>query len=485
MNPLIDHAQQVTRRELLGNAAGAGLGMAALASLLCGDGLAAGPKPSRALHGLPHFPPKAKRIIYLMQSGAPSHVDLFDYKPGLEKLRGQQLPPAVQMGQRLTTMTEGKPQPILPGIAPFRQHGQCGAWLCDFLPHTASIADRVCFIKSMHTEAINHAPATTLLLCGAQQPGRPSIGAWLAYGLGSMNDDLPTFCVMTSRDKEASCGQLFYDYYWGSGFLPSKYQGVKFRAEGDPVLYLSNPPGVDKDLRRGLLDDLARLNEMRLKELGDPEIATRIAQYEMAYRMQTSVPELTDLRTEPQHVLEMYGPDVSRPGSFAANCLLARRLAERGVRYVQLIHAGWDQHNNLPTQLEIQCKDTDQPSAALVKDLAQRGLLDDTLVVWGGEFGRTVFGQGDINDKQKHGRDHHGRCFTIWLAGGGIRPGFTYGQTDDFCYNIVQDPVHIHDLQATLLHLLGIDHQKLTFKFQGRHFRLTDVHGHVVKPVVA
>jgi hypothetical protein len=389
------------------------------------------------------------------------------------------------MGQRLTTMTEGKPQPILPGIAQFRQHGECGAWLCDFLPHMGSIADDLCFIKSMHTEAINHAPATTLFLTGAQQPGRPSIGAWLSYGLGSANEDMPTFCVMTSRDREASCGQLFYDYYWGCGFLASKHQGVQFRPNGDPVLYLSNPPGVSPEIRRGILDDLARLNALKQQEIGDPEITTRISQYEMAYRMQTSVPDLVNLSTEPKHILDMYGPDVERAGSFARNCLLARRLAERGVRYVQLIHAGWDQHNNLPTQLEIQCRDTDQPSAALVKDLKQRGLLDDTLVIWGGEFGRTVFGQGDISNKKAHGRDHHGRCFTIWMAGGGVKPGTSFGETDDFCYNIARDPVHVHDFQATLLHLLGIDHERLTFKYQGRHYRLTDVHGRVVKEVLA
>jgi hypothetical protein len=486
MNRLWEHHLRLTRRQLFGRAA-TGIGTAALATLLAGDSPANPPSLSKSgggLPGLPHFPAKAKRVIYLLQSGAPSHVDLFDYKPSLAEKRGQDLPASVHMGQRLTTMTAGKPQPVLPGIAPFRQHGESGAWLCDFLPHTASIADDLCFIKSMHTEAINHAPAMTLFLCGAQQPGRPSMGAWLSYGLGSDNHDLPTFCVMTSRDKEASCGQLFYDYYWGSGFLPTKFQGVKFRSNGDPVLYLSNPPGMSAAVRRGLLDDLAKLNELKLADAGDPEIATRIAQYEMAYRMQTSVPELTDLASEPKHILDLYGPDVSRPGSFAQNCLLARRLAERGVRFVQLIHAGWDQHTNLPTQLEVQCRDTDQPSAALVKDLKQRGLLDDTLVIWGGEFGRTVFGQGDINNKQTHGRDHHGRCFTLWLAGGGMKNGFSYGETDDYCYNIARDPVHVHDFQATVLHQLGIDHEKLTFKFQGRHFRLTDVHGRVVREIL-
>jgi hypothetical protein len=471
MHPLFEQHTLTTRRQLL-----QGVGLAALTTLLGRDADAAPPQ----------FAPKAKRIVYLMQGGAPSHVDLFDYKPELAKRRGQELPASVQMGQRLTTMTAGqKTRPVLPGITGFKQYGQSGAWVCDFMPHTGSIADECCFIKSMNTEAINHAPAMTMLLSGAELPGRPSLGAWLSYGLGSMNQNLPTFVVMTSRDKEASCGQLFFEHYWGSGFLPSRYQGVQFRPGSDPVLYLSNPPGVSTEVRRGLLEDLGKLNEMKLKEMGDPEITTRIAQYEMAFRMQTSLPELADISKEPKHVLDMYGPDVQRPGSFARHCLLARRLIERGVRYVQLMHAGWDQHSNLPTQLEVQCRDTDQPSAALVKDLKQRGLLDDTLVIWGGEFGRTVFGQGDINNKKTHGRDHHPRCYTIWAAGGGIKKGTTYGKTDDFCYNVAADPVHVYDFQATLLHLLGIDHTKLTFKYQGRHYRLTDVHGNVVKGIVA
>jgi hypothetical protein len=485
MHPLLERRLKQTRRQFLGRS-GAGLGLAALATLLGEDSPRAnGQIATDGLPGLPHFAPKARRVIYLLQSGAPSHVDLFDYKPGLTRLRGTLLPPSVQMGQRLTTMTQNQRQLILPGISPFRRHGQSGAWLCDFLPHTASIADELCFIKSMHTDAINHAPAMTLFLTGAEQPGRPSMGAWLSYGLGSANRDLPTFVVMTSQDRELSCGQFFYDYYWGSGFLPSRFQGVRLRPNGDPVLYLSNPPGVSPSVRRGLLDDLSTLNQMRHQSTGDPEITTRIAQYEMAYRMQTSVPSLTDLSSEPAHVREMYGPDVNRRGSFAWNCLLARRLAERGVRFIQLIHAGWDQHTNLPTQLQIQCRDTDQPSAALVRDLKNRGLLEDTLVIWGGEFGRTVFGQGDINNPRQHGRDHHGRCFTIWMAGGGIKPGMTYGETDDFCYNVVRDPVEPFDFQATVLHLLGIDHTRLTFRFQGRHFRLTDVHGNVVREILA
>ncbi|MBX9652044.1 DUF1501 domain-containing protein [bacterium] len=486
MHPFLAMQREMTRRHLLQHSA-AGIGMAAVGSLLARDGYAANSNSSSAaLPGLPHFAPKAKRVIYLLMSGAPSQLDLFENKPMVHKMRGNELPSSVQMGQRLTTMTASQAQKrLLPPIAPVRQRGQSGAWVTDMLPHVASIADELCFIKSMHTEAINHAPAMTMLLTGAEQPGRPSTGAWLSYGLGSENDDLPTFCVMTSRDREGSCGQLFFDYYWGSGFLPTKYQGVKFRSEGgDPVLYLTNPPGIDGSLRRELLDDLNRLNQIKLEATGDPEISTRISQYEMAYRMQTSVPDLVDLSTEPQHVLDLYGKDVTRPGSFARNCLLARRLAERGVRFIQLLHSGWDQHQNLPTQLKEQCFDTDQPSAALVQDLRQRGLLDETLVVWGGEFGRTVFCQGDIDNKTRHGRDHHPRCFTIWMAGGGIKPGMTYGETDDFSYNVARDPVHIHDLQATVLHLLGINHEELTYRYQGRRFRLTDIAGKVVSPIL-
>lgn len=483
MHLRLDAQLAITRRQLFGESA-AGIGLAALASLLGRSTMARG---ARDASDLPHFASKAKRVIYLLMSGAPSQIDLFEHKPFLAKHRGEELPESVHMGQRLTTMTSGQSKKaVLPSIVPVRQHGQSGAWLSDYLPHTASIADEICFIKSMHTEAINHAPAMTMFLTGAEQPGRPTIGSWLSYGLGSDNDDLPTYCVMTSRDREGSCGQLFYDYYWGSGFLPTRYQGVKFRSEGgDPVLYLANPPGIDGEFRHELLGDLNSLNQMHLGAVGDPEIATRMAQYEMAYRMQTSVPSLVDLSTEPKHVLDLYGPDVMRPGSFARNCLLARRLAERGVRFIQLLHSGWDQHRNLPTQLIEQCKDTDQPSAGLVQDLKQRGLLDDTLVLWGGEFGRTVFCQGDIEDKKSHGRDHHPRCFTIWMAGGGVKAGVSYGKTDDWSYNVVENPVHIHDLQATILHLLGIDHERLTFKYQGRHFRLTDVAGNVVQEVLA
>ena len=477
----------LTRRELLG-CASRGIGSAALASLLADDGVAVNSVQDGRLGVLeaPHERPRAQRVIYILHNGAPSQVDLFDHKPGLEPMRGQPLPESVRNGQRLTTMTANqKDLKLLPAIAPFRQHGGCGMWLSDFLPHTASIADDICLVKSMYTEAINHAPGLAFFLTGAEQPGRPSFGAWLSYGLGSANHELPTFCVMTSLDRQASCGQIFYDWYWGSGFLPSRHQGVKFRGNGDPVLYITDPPGMSRKFRRHLLDDLARLNEFRHDVVGDPEIVTRIGQYEMAYKMQASVPQLVDVHTEPQHVLDLYGPDVTRRGSFAYNCLLARRLAEKGVRFIQLMHAGWDQHSNLPTQLKIQCQDTDQPAAALVKDLKQRGLLEDTLVIWGAEFGRTVFCQGDMNNAKVHGRDHHPRNFCSWMTGGGIQGGMVYGETDDFSYNITDQPVHVHDWQATVLHLLGIDHERLTFRFQGRDFRLTDVHGQVVKDLIA
>ncbi len=482
MDPCFENRLLLNRRHFFGRAA-TGIGAAALATLLHEDLLA---KQEPASGRVPHFNPKVKRVVYLFQNGAPTHVDLFDYKPELTKRMGEEIPASVYGNQRLTTMTSGqKNKKLLPNIAPMKQYGPGGAWVTDFMPWTARIADRACFIRSMYTEAINHSPAITFFLTGAEMPGRPSLGAWLSYGLGSDTKDLPAFVVMTSRDKEASCGQIFYDHYWGTGFLPSKYQGVQFRGSGDPVLYLSNPDGMDRETRRGLLDDVAALNELKLEESGDPEIQTRIAQYELAYRMQASVPDLTDLSKEPKHILDLYGPDVHRRGSFAYNCILARRLLERGTRFVQLMHAGWDQHRNLTTQLETQCRDTDQPSAALVLDLEQRGLLEDTLVIWGGEFGRTVFAQGDFNDRKNIGRDHHPRCFTIWMAGGGVKPGFVHGETDEFGYNVATDPVHVHDFQATILHLLGIEHTKFTFKYQGRNFRLTDVHGKLVQAVLA
>jgi hypothetical protein len=485
MHPLIERRLLLTRRHFFGRTA-TGLGLAALAWLLDGD-LSAGAKTDTdgGLPGLPHFPPKAKRVIYLFQSGAPSQLDLFDSKPKLRDLRATELPESVRMGQRLTTMTAAQASfPVAPSKFRFAQHGRCGAWVSELLPHTARVVDELCFVKSMHTEAINHDPAITFFQTGAQLAGRPSIGAWLAYGLGSANKDLPAFVVLISQGSGNPADQPLYDRLWGSGFLPTKYQGVKFRSTGDPVLYLSNPEGLSDQARRRILDDLARLNQLKLEEMGDPEIATRIAQYEMAYRMQTSVPELIDVSKEPEHVFRLYGEDARKPGTFAANCLLARRLAERGVRFVQLFHRGWDQHTHLPQQITAQCRDTDQASAALITDLKQRGLLDETLVIWGGEFGRTVYCQGKLT-ADDYGRDHHPRCFTIWLAGGGIKPGISYGATDDYSYNVVSDPVHVHDLHATILHCLGIDHTRLTFKFQGRHHRLTDVHGHVVKGILA
>ncbi|MDX1965540.1 MAG: DUF1501 domain-containing protein [Planctomycetaceae bacterium] len=472
-------AAALTRRHFFSKSA-TGIGAAALAALLAKEGHAAA-----GLAGLPHHTAKAKRVIYLFMNGAPPHIDTFDYKPEMEKHRGEEIPESIHKGQRLSTMTQGQKKLVLPALPGFQQHGKSGAWVCDYLPYTAGIADDLCFVKSMHSSAVNHAPGICFFLTGSELPGRPSMGAWLTYGLGTDTEELPSFCVMTSRDKEASCGQIFYDFYWGSGFLPSKFQGVKFRGSGDPVLYLSNPDGLSRNVRRGVLDDLAVLNQQHYEEFGDPEILTRIAQYEMSYKMQTSVPELTDFSTEPAHILEMYGPDVHRQGSYAYNCLMARRLIERGVRFVQLMHAGWDHHRNLTSQFAIQCKDTDQPSAALVKDLKQRGLLEDTLVIWGGEFGRTPFLQGNMADVKAWGRDHHPYAFTVWMAGGGIKPGITYGASDDFGYNAVIDPVHVHDFQATILHLLGIDHERLTFRFQGRQFRLTDVHGHVVQPILA
>ena len=446
-------------------------GTAALASLLKTDGFAAA-QASR----VDTSKATAKRVIYLFQSGAPSQLDLYDYKPGLEKLRNTDLPDSVRQGQRLTGMTKDQTRfPIAPTKFRFERRGESGAWVSDLLPHIAGIADKLCFVKTVHTEAINHDPAITFIQTGAQLAGRPSMGAWLSYGIGSENSDLPAFVAMVS----GAGGQPLYDRLWGSGFLPTKYAGVKFRSVGDPVLYLSNPDGLPRELRRGFLDDLAQLNRRKLQKTPDPEIETRIAQYEMAYRMQSSVPELTDISDEPQSTFDLYGEEANKPGTFAYNCLLARRLAERDVRFVQLFHRGWDQHTLLPEKIAIQCQDTDRASAALVKDLNQRGLLKDTLVVWGGEFGRTVYCQGKLTAND-YGRDHHPRCFTVWLAGGGIRSGYTHGRTDDFSYNIVEAPVPIHDLNATILKCLGIDHRQLTFKYQGRHHRLTDVHGNVI-----
>jgi hypothetical protein len=475
-----DVTRHFTRRHFFGRAAG-GLGIAALASLFEESAKA---ERFGGLDGLPHFTPKAKRVIYLFQSGGPSQMELFDYKPRLVEFAGTDLPDSVRMGQRLTGMSATQSKiPVVPSKFKFERYGKSGAWVSELLPHTAKIADELTFVKSMHTDAINHDPAVTFFQTGSPIAGRPSIGSWLAYGIGAETRDLPAFVVMISPGQ-GTAGQPLYDRLWGSGFLPTKYQGVKFRSVGDPVLYLSNPPGVSRDLRRAYLDSLGELNQMHLEDYGDPEIATRISQYEMAFRMQSSVPELTDLSKEPESTFELYGQDARKPGTFAANCLLARRLAERGVRFIQLFHRDWDHHNHLPEYLPGKCKETDQAGAALVMDLKQRGMLDDTLVIWGGEFGRTVYCQGRLT-ADDYGRDHHPRCFTMWMAGGGFRPGVTHGETDDYCYNVTKDPVDIHDLHATTLHCLGIDHTKLTYRFQGRNFRLTDVSGEVKKELLA
>jgi hypothetical protein len=475
---MLDLLLAQTRRQFFGSAA-SGVGLAALATML-------GSRQARAdgLPGLPHHPPKAKRVVMLWQGGGPSHVDLFDDKPTLRAMAGRDIPNTVRGSTRLSTMSSGYGRwPCVPAIKPHRRYGRSGIAMSSMLPNTGSIADELCLVRSMHTEAVNHAPGVTLFMTGAQVPGRPSMGAWLSYGLGSMSDNLPTFVVMTSSDRGKTCGQLFFDYYWGSGFLPSRFQGVRFRNTGDLVPYLTNPAGVTRESRRALLDDLAAMNSAHSSDVGDPEIDTRIAQYEMAFRMQTSVPDLVDFSSEPRSVLARYGPDALAKGTFANNCLVARRLLERGVRFVQLMHAGWDQHNNLFTQLEGQCRDTDAPSAALVQDLKDRGMLDDTLVVWGGEFGRTPFGQGSPTSPT--GRDHFGKAYSWWLAGGGAKRGSVYGATDEFGWNITEDPVHVHDMQATILHLCGIDHTRLTFRYQGRQYRLTDVHGNVVRGILA
>lgn len=473
----------MTRRHFFGRAA-TGIGMAALGSLLNPALFRSGAaQAGRAALGQPDFAPRAKRVIYLFMAGGPSQMDLLDYKPELAKFHESELPESVRMGQRITTMTSGqKSLPVVNSQFKFSQHGKCGAWVSELLPHISSIVDDICIIKTVNTEAINHDPAITYIQTGFQQPGRPCFGSWLAYGLGSTNENLPAFIVMISSGKESD--QPLYQRLWSAGFMPSEYQGVQFRGGADPVLFLSNPPGVTGATRRRLLDSLATLNRKQFAAYADPEIATRIAQYEMAFRMQTSVPELVDVSTESESVLELYGPDVKKPGSFANNCLLARRMAERGVRFIQLYHRGWDQHANLPRRHREQCLDTDQPSAGLIKDLKQRGMLEDTLVIWGGEFGRTVYSQGKI-EKDNYGRDHHGRNFCIWMAGGGIKGGVTYGETDDYCYNAVENPVHIHDQNATILHCLGVNHERLTYRFQGRDFRLTDIHGNVVKDILA
>ncbi len=489
MDPRDEFRLRMTRRAFLGTSAG-GIGAAALASLGGARGLRANPAATAGtpgIPGLPHFPPTAKRVIYLFMAGGPTHIDTWDYKPALKELHGKELPDSVRNGQRITGMTSG--QSSFPVVAPmfkFAQHGECGRWVSEVLPHTAGIVDDIAVVKSLHTEAINHDPAITYIQTGTQQLGRPSIGSWLSYGLGSDNQNLPAYVVFISLPSKKGADQPLFARLWASGFLPSNHQGVQFRTGADPVLYLTDPPGIDRDARRRMLDGLSQLNRMRHMTVADPEIETRIAQYEMAFRMQTSVPELTDLSKEPESTFESYGPESKKPGTFAANCILARRLAERGVRFIQLFHRGWDQHNNLPKDLRMQCEDTDQPAAALVKDLKQRGMLKDTLVIWGGEFGRTVYSQGPLS-ADNHGRDHHGRCFTLWMAGGGIKGGVEHGETDDFCYNIVKDQVHLRDFSATILHCLGLDPNRFTYKFQGLDQKLVGVEeeAHVVKAILA
>jgi len=477
MDPRLEHALLVNRRQLLRRSA-VGVGAAALGSLF-GSASAMG----EAGRG-PHFAPRAKRVIYLFQSGAPSQMDLFDHKPVLEERSGEELPDSVRDGQRLTGMTSGQSSfPLTPSRYRFRQHGESGAWISEIMPHLHGVADHLCFVKSMHTEAINHDPAITFMQTGDQQPGRPSMGAWMSYGLGAESSELPAFVVLLSRNTNP-IAQPTYDRLWGAGFLPADHQGVKLRSQGDPVLYLSDPGVRDRGAKRRLLDRLARLNQHYHEQSGDPEAAARIAQYEMAYRMQMSVPELTAIADEPASTFELYGEEAREPGTHAANCLLARRLAERGVRFIQLYHRGWDHHFDVPKNMPIQCGETDRGTAALVRDLAQRGMLEDTLVVWGGEFGRTAYAQGRPS-REKYGRDHHPRCFSVWMAGGGVKAGTSYGETDDFSYNVARDPVHVHDLNATVMHCMGIDHERLTHRYQGRDFRLTDVHGEVVRGLLA
>jgi hypothetical protein len=463
-----------------------GVGSAALGSLLIPDLFNAVEKEQEGksiMSGIPHFAPKAKRVIYLCQNGAPSQLESFDYKPKLREMTGQDIPPSVRGEQRLTGFTATQSSlPLVGSFTDFAQYGESRAWVSDLFPHTSKIVDDICIIKSMHTEAINHDPALTFFQTGSQQGNRPSIGSWLSYGLGSENDNLPAFTVLISRGKGNSQG--VYSKLWTNGFLDPIHQGVQFSNGEDPVLYLNDPDGMSRNMRREMLDNLSQLNQMSYEEFGDPEIATKIQQYEMAYRMQTTVPEVMDISKEPESIINMYGEECKTPGTFAANCLLARKLSENGVRFVQLYHQGWDQHVNLPKEITGQAKDVDQASAALVTDLKQRGLLDETLVIWGGEFGRTNFSQGKLT-KNNYGRDHHPRCFSIWMAGGGVKPGIVYGETDEFGYNIIKDPMHVHDFQATVLHQLGLNHEKLTYKHLGRRFRLTDVAGNVVKDILA
>lgn len=472
-----ESAEGISRRQLL-NRFGMGLGGIALANMLQEQPTA---EAAGGILSKLHFAPKAKRVIFLFQAGGPSQMDLFDYKPLLNEKHGTELPPEIRQGQRLTAMSGNQSSfPLAGSPFKFKQHGDSGAWVSEILPHTAKVVDDLCFIKSVSTEAINHGPAVTYIQTGSQFPGRPSMGAWLDYGLGTENENLPSFVVLVTKDKG---GQPLVSRLWGSGFLPSKYQGVRFRSGKDPVLYLSNPDGIDTKTRRKMLDRLKELHQLKLEQTKDPAIETRISQYELAFRMQTSIPEVTDLSQESESTFKEYGQDAKNPGSYAANCLLARRLAERGVRFIQLYHQGWDQHGGLKGGITRQCRETDQASAALITDLKQRGLLKDTLVIWGGEFGRTNYCQGKLT-KDSFGRDHHPRCFTMWMAGAGIKPGITYGETDPYSYNVAANPVHIHDVQTTILNQLGVDHERLTFKHQGRWFRLTDVHGKLVKDIL-
>jgi hypothetical protein len=482
-NELDKFRLNVSRRRFL-TGASLGLGSVALGSLLVPGLFNGNTEDEMSLPlGLPHFAPKAKRVIYLFQNGAPSQLESFDYKPMLNTMAGQDLPASIRMGQRLTGMTSNQDKfPLVGSHFTFSQHGQSGAWISELFPNIAKITDDICIVRSVHTDAINHDPALTFFQTGAQQGNRPSMGAWLSYGLGSENKNLPSFCVLLSKGK--GNGQGVYSKLWTNGFLDSIHQGVVFSSGDDPVLYLNNPDGQDKVSRRSMLDQLSKLNELSYTTFGDPEIHNKVRQYEMAYRMQTAVPELTDLSREPEHIIRMYGTDSLVPGTFAANCLLARKLSEAGVRFVQLYHQGWDQHGNLVGEMPMQAKDVDRASAALVQDLKQRGLLDETLVVWGGEFGRTNYCQGNIT-KDNYGRDHHPRCYSIWMAGGGIKPGIVYGETDEFGYNIVKDPVSVHDFHATMLHLLGLNHEQLTFKHLGRRYRLTDVEGKLVEGIMA
>jgi hypothetical protein len=482
-NELFQYGLNLNRRKFLSRLS-IGLGSAALGSLLIPDLFSGSSNPEDAImRGLPHFAPKAKRVIYLFQNGAPSQLESFDYKPMLNQMMGQDLPESIRNGQRLTGMTSLQTKfPLVGSFYQFNQHGKSGAWVSELFPHMAKIVDDICIIKSMNTEAINHDPALTFFQSGAQQGNRPSIGSWVSYGLGTENNNLPAFCVLLSRGK--GNGQGVYSKLWTNGFLDSVHQGVQFSSGENPILYLQDPDGIDRNTRRKMIDEIAALNQIESENFGDPETAAKIQQYEMAYRMQTAVPDVMDTSKESENIIKMYGPDCLVPGTYAANCLLARKLSENGVRFVQLYHQGWDQHGNLPNEMKSQALDVDQPSAALINDLKQRGLLDETLVIWGGEFGRTNYCQGKML-VNNYGRDHHPRCFSIWMAGGGIKPGMVYGETDDFGYNIIKDPVHVHDFQATVLNQLGLDHERLTYKFQGRRYRLTDLYGKVVKNIIA